>query len=95
MPRTLHTAPAKELIHLLPVNDKSGVIPQTREKPVRDIQQEEDGEEELEVEEEVIENPRQELTREEHVMERKKKPQNKKIQTATLASASLSDPESH
>lgn len=32
-PRTLQTAPEKELIHLLPIKDKSGIIPQTREKP--------------------------------------------------------------
>lgn len=33
IPRPLQTAPEKELIHLLPIKDKSGVIPQTREKP--------------------------------------------------------------
>ena len=33
IPRTLQTAPEKELIHLLPIKDKSGIIPQTREKP--------------------------------------------------------------
>lgn len=95
VPRTLQTAPEKELIHLLPIKDKSGIIPQTREKPVTAIQQEEEEEEEPEVEEEVIEEPRQELTIEEHVIERKKKLQDKKIQIATLASAILSDPESH
>ncbi|XP_028629326.1 nucleolar complex protein 3 homolog isoform X1 [Grammomys surdaster] len=95
VPRALQTAPEKELIHLLPIKDKSGIIPQTREKPITGIQQEEEDEEELEVEEEVIEYPRQELTIEEHVIERKKKLQDKKIQIATLASAILSDPESH
>ncbi|ERE77484.1 putative nucleolar complex protein 3 like protein [Cricetulus griseus] len=95
MPRTLQTAPEKELIHLLPIKDKSGIIPQTREKPVTDIQQEEEDEEELEVEEEVVENPIQELTIEEHLIVRKKKLQEKKIQIATLASSILSDPESN
>lgn len=33
IPRTLQYAPEKELIHLLPIKDKSGIIPQTREKP--------------------------------------------------------------
>ena len=33
IPRTLQTVPEKELIHLLPIKDKSGIIPQTREKP--------------------------------------------------------------
>ncbi|EDL41810.1 nucleolar complex associated 3 homolog (S. cerevisiae) [Mus musculus] len=95
VPRTLQTAPEKELIHLLPIKDKSGIIPQAREKPVTDLQQEEEAEEELEDEEEVIEDPRKELTIEEHVIERKKKLQDKKIQIAALASAILSDPESH
>ncbi|KAL1788861.1 nucleolar complex protein 3-like [Sigmodon hispidus] len=97
IPRTLQTAPEKELIHLLPIKDKSGIIPQSREKPVTDIPQEEEDEEEeeLEVEQEVFENPSQELTIEEHLIERKKKLQEKKIQIATLASAILSDPESN
>ncbi|CAO2585346.1 Nucleolar complex protein 3 homolog [Lemmus lemmus] len=95
VPRTLQTAPEKELIHLLPIKDKSGIIPQTREKPVTDVQQEEEDEEEQEVEEEVIENPVPELTIEEHLIERKKKLQEKKIQIAALASAILSDPESN
>ena len=51
VPRTLQTAPEKELIHLLPIKDKSGIIPQAREKPVTDVQQEEEAEEELEDEE--------------------------------------------
>lgn len=95
VPRTLQTAPEKELIHLLPIKDKSGIIPQTREKPVTDVQQEEEDEEEQEVEEEIIENPVPELTMEEHLIERKKKLQEKKIQIAALASAILSDPESN
>ncbi|XP_055470125.1 nucleolar complex protein 3 homolog [Psammomys obesus] len=95
MPRTLQTAPEKELIHLLPIKDKSGIIPQTREKPVPDIQQEEEDEDELEVEEEVIENPSPELTMEEHLIERRKKLQEKKLHIAALASAVLSDPESN
>nr|XP_048294910.1 nucleolar complex protein 3 homolog [Myodes glareolus]XP_048294911.1 nucleolar complex protein 3 homolog [Myodes glareolus] len=95
VPRTLQTAPEKELIHLLPIKDKSGIIPQTREKPVTDVQQEEEDEEEQEVEEEIIENPVPELTMEEHLIERKKKLQEKKIKIAALASAILSDPESN
>ncbi|XP_010630369.1 nucleolar complex protein 3 homolog isoform X2 [Fukomys damarensis] len=96
MPRTLQTAPEKELIHLLPIKDKSGIIPQTREKPVIDSNRdEEDQKEELELEEEIIEEPVRELTIEEHLIERKKKLQEKKIHIATLASAILSDPESN
>uniref|UniRef100_A0A8C6EVW1 Nucleolar complex protein 3 homolog n=1 Tax=Marmota marmota marmota TaxID=9994 RepID=A0A8C6EVW1_MARMA len=96
IPRTLQTAPEKELIHLLPIKDKSGIIPQTREKPDTDSNKdEEDQEEETELEEEIIEDPIPEMTREEHLIERKKKLQEKKLHIATLASAILSDPESN
>lgn len=33
MPRRLQSEPEKELIHLLPIKDKHGIIPQTIEKP--------------------------------------------------------------
>lgn len=33
MPRRMKTEPEKELIHLLPIKDKGGIIPQTMEKP--------------------------------------------------------------
>lgn len=33
VPRRLQTEPEKELIHLLPIKDKSGIIPQVVEKP--------------------------------------------------------------
>uniref|UniRef100_A0A8I5NSL7 Nucleolar complex protein 3 homolog n=1 Tax=Papio anubis TaxID=9555 RepID=A0A8I5NSL7_PAPAN len=96
IPRTLQTAPEKELIHLLPIKDESGIIPQTREKPVTDSNKdEEDQEEERELEEEITEDPIQELTIEEHLIERKKKLQEKKMHIAALASAILSDPESN
>uniref|UniRef100_A0A8D2AE98 Nucleolar complex protein 3 homolog n=1 Tax=Sciurus vulgaris TaxID=55149 RepID=A0A8D2AE98_SCIVU len=94
IPRTLQTAPEKELIHLLPIKDKSGIIPQTREKP-GDNKDEEDQEEEMELEEEIIEDPIPEMTIEEHLIARKKKLQEKKLHIATLASAVLSDPESN
>ncbi|XP_047409320.1 nucleolar complex protein 3 homolog [Sciurus carolinensis] len=96
IPRTLQTAPEKELIHLLPIKDKSGIIPQTREKPDIDSNKdEEDQEEEMELEEEIIEDPIPEMTIEEHLIARKKKLQEKKLHIATLASAVLSDPESN
>uniref|UniRef100_A0A8D0J129 Nucleolar complex protein 3 homolog n=1 Tax=Sus scrofa TaxID=9823 RepID=A0A8D0J129_PIG len=95
IPRTLQTASEKELIHLLPIKDKSGIIPQTREKPVIDSNQDEEDQEEMEPEEEIIEEPIKELTLEEHLIERKKKLQEKKMHIAALASAILSDPESN
>lgn len=33
VPRRLQTEPEKELIHLLPIKDKTGIIPQAVEKP--------------------------------------------------------------
>lgn len=33
MPRKMQQEEEKELIHLLPIKDKSGLIPQTMEKP--------------------------------------------------------------
>ncbi|XP_007949476.1 nucleolar complex protein 3 homolog [Orycteropus afer afer] len=96
IPRTLQTAPEKELIHLLPIKDKSGIIPQTREKPVTDSNKdEEDQEEEMGLEDEITEDPIPELTMEEHLIVRKKKLQEKKMHIAALASAVLSDPESN
>ncbi|XP_070288776.1 nucleolar complex protein 3 homolog isoform X1 [Myotis yumanensis] len=95
IPRSLQTAPEKELIHLLPIKDKSGIIPQTREKPVLDTNQDEEDQEEMELEEEIIEDPIRELTIEEHLIERKKKLQEKKLHIAALASAILSDPENN
>lgn len=33
VPRRMQTEPEKEVIHLLPIKDKGGIIPQTVEKP--------------------------------------------------------------
>lgn len=33
MPRRMKTEPEKEVIHLLPIKDKRGIIPQSIEKP--------------------------------------------------------------
>ncbi|XP_074089440.1 nucleolar complex protein 3 homolog [Macrotis lagotis] len=96
VPRRLQTEPEKEVIHLLPIKDKCGIIPQTREKPVVSINTNEDEEqEEMELEEVVSENPMPKLTTEEYIIERRRKLQEKKIHIAALASAILSDPESN
>ncbi|RLW04149.1 hypothetical protein DV515_00005956 [Chloebia gouldiae] len=42
MPRRLQTEPEKELIHLLPIKDKSGIIPQAVEKPVLNVARDEE-----------------------------------------------------
>uniref|UniRef100_G1M4V7 Nucleolar complex protein 3 homolog n=1 Tax=Ailuropoda melanoleuca TaxID=9646 RepID=G1M4V7_AILME len=80
IPRALQTAPEKELIHLLPIKDKSGIIPQTREKPVTDSNQDEEDQEELELEE---------------GNGIRKKLEEKKMHIAALGSAILGDPESN
>ncbi|XP_007478842.1 nucleolar complex protein 3 homolog [Monodelphis domestica] len=94
VPRRLQTEPEKEVIHLLPIKDKCGIIPQTREKPVVDTNEEEE-KEEMDVEEVVTEDPMPKLTTEECLIERRRKLQEKKIHIAALASAILSDPESN
>ncbi|XP_020819761.1 nucleolar complex protein 3 homolog isoform X1 [Phascolarctos cinereus] len=96
VPRRLQTEPEKEVIHLLPIKDKCGIIPQTREKPVVNINtNEEEEQEEMEFEEVVTEDPLPKLTTEEYIIERRRKLQEKKIHIAALASAILSDPESN
>ncbi|XP_066476591.1 nucleolar complex protein 3 homolog isoform X2 [Tiliqua scincoides] len=97
IPRRMQAEPAKELIHLLPIKDKCGIIPQTMEKPVvkaEEDEKEEDIEEETEVAQ-ALEEPLPVLTAEELLVYRKKKLQEKKIQIAALASTILSDPENN
>ncbi|XP_032087586.1 nucleolar complex protein 3 homolog [Thamnophis elegans] len=96
VPRRLQSEPEKELIHLLPIKDKHGIIPQTIEKPVISAEEETEEKEEVVEEEEVteaLEDPLSGLTVEELLVHRKKKLQEKKMQIAALASAILSDPE--
>ncbi|NXC45968.1 NOC3L protein, partial [Penelope pileata] len=96
MPRHLKTEPEKELIHLLPIKDKSGIIPQTMEKPVPDVaEDEEEDTEEMEVAEDFNEEPLPVLTPEEMAAQRKIKLQERKMHIAALASAILSDPENN
>uniref|UniRef100_U3IYB7 Nucleolar complex protein 3 homolog n=1 Tax=Anas platyrhynchos platyrhynchos TaxID=8840 RepID=U3IYB7_ANAPP len=93
MPRRMKTEPEKELIHLLPIKDKGGIIPQTMEKPVLNV--EEDEEEEDAEETEVAEEPLPVLTPEEMAAQRKRKLQERKMHIAALASAILSDPDNN
>ncbi|XP_053161910.1 nucleolar complex protein 3 homolog [Hemicordylus capensis] len=97
MPRRMQAEPEKELIHLLPIKDKCRIIPQTMEKPVVKIE-EEDEEKDVEEEMEVAQAPEEPLpvlTPEELLVQRKKKLQDKKIHIAVLASTILSDPENN
>ncbi|MEE6485628.1 hypothetical protein FKM82_014353 [Ascaphus truei] len=94
MPRRMKMEPEKELIHLLPIKDKRGIIPQSMEKPVIPTE-DEDEEEEMEVQEteDLRQEPRLILTTEELLLVRRTKLQEKKTQIALLASSILADPE--
>ncbi|CAI5774738.1 complex 3 homolog [Podarcis lilfordi] len=95
-PRRMQTEPEKELIHLLPIKDKRGIIPQTMEKPVKEEEEEEEKDEIEEMEEaQALDEPLPVLTAEELLVHRKKKLQEKKMHIAALASAILSDPENN
>uniref|UniRef100_U3JZD8 Nucleolar complex protein 3 homolog n=2 Tax=Ficedula albicollis TaxID=59894 RepID=U3JZD8_FICAL len=93
MPRRLQTEPEKELIHLLPIKDKSGIIPQAVEKPV--LNDEEEDTEDMEEAEDLNEEPLPVLTPEEMAAQRRQKLQERKMHIAALASAILSEPDSN
>ncbi|XP_065602227.1 nucleolar complex protein 3 homolog [Cyrtonyx montezumae] len=95
IPRRINTEPEKELIHLLPIKDKRGIIPQTIEKPVPDDSEDEEDTEEMEEAEDFTEEPPPVLTPEEMAAQRKIKLQERKMHIAALASAILSDPENN
>ncbi|KAM9188423.1 nucleolar complex protein 3 homolog [Mergus octosetaceus] len=96
IPRRMKTEPEKELIHLLPIKDKRGIIPQTMEKPVLNVEEdEEEDAEETEVAEDFSEEPLPVLTPEEMAAQRKRKLQERKMHIAALASAILSDPDNN
>ncbi|CAL8381362.1 nucleolar complex protein 3 homolog [Gadus morhua] len=93
-PRKMRKEEQKEVIHLLPIKDKSRIIPQSMEKPVE--QKVEDDEEdyedaELSANEEELEEALP-LTAEERETLRAKKLTEKKLCIAMLGSAIISDP---
>uniref|UniRef100_A0A8C5N5A9 Nucleolar complex protein 3 homolog n=1 Tax=Leptobrachium leishanense TaxID=445787 RepID=A0A8C5N5A9_9ANUR len=93
MPRHMKMEAEKEVIHLLPIKDKRGIIPQSMEKPV--VHAEEQEEEDMEVEEQEVlpEEPMPILTAEQLLLQRKVKLEQRKTHVATLASSILTDPE--
>ncbi|KFQ43249.1 Nucleolar complex protein 3, partial [Nestor notabilis] len=96
VPRRMQTEPEKEVIHLLPIKDKGGIIPQTMEKPVLDGAQEEEGDtEEMEDAEDFNEEALPVLTPEEMAAQRRQKLQERKMHIAALASAILSEPDNN
>ncbi|KFR11559.1 Nucleolar complex protein 3, partial [Opisthocomus hoazin] len=96
VPRRTQTEPEKELIHLLPIKDKGGIIPQTIEKPVLNVaQDEEEDTEEMEEAEDFNEEVLPVLTPEEMAAQRRQKLQERKAHIAALASAILSEPDNN
>ncbi|XP_062475453.1 nucleolar complex protein 3 homolog isoform X2 [Pezoporus occidentalis] len=95
VPRRMQTEPEKELIHLLPIKDKGGIIPQTVEKPVLSDAQDEEEDAEMEDAEDFNEEPLPVLTPEEMAAQRRQKLQERKMHIAALASAILSDPDNN
>ncbi|NWS20239.1 NOC3L protein, partial [Pachyramphus minor] len=95
VPRRMQTEPEKELIHLLPIKDKSGIIPQTVEKPVLSVAHDEEGTEETEEGEDFVEEPLPVLTPEEMAAQRQQKLQERKMHIAALASAILAEPDNN
>lgn len=95
-PRRMKIEPEKEVIHLLPIKDKSGIIPQSMEKPVVPTENQEDEEEETDTEEPEVapDEPLRAFTTEELIEHRRATLEQKKVQIATLSSAILADPES-
>ncbi|XP_077310365.1 nucleolar complex protein 3 homolog [Lithobates pipiens] len=96
MPRRMKSEPEKEVIHLLPIKDKRGIIPQSMEKPVVHCEEEEENQEELmemQENEDVPEEPLHLMSTEELIQHRKEKLEEKKVHIATLGSAILADPE--
>lgn len=94
MPRRMKMEPEKEVIHLLPIKDKSGIIPQTMEKPVVPTEnQDEEEEMDTEVPEVAPAEQLRALSTEELMEHRRATLEHKKVQIATLSSAILADPE--
>ncbi|XP_043912597.1 nucleolar complex protein 3 homolog [Protopterus annectens] len=93
MPRRMQSEPEKEIIHLLPIKDERGIIPQMIEKLVRKDEEEED--EEPSVPQEAAQEPPPLLTTEELLHHRAQLLQERKIHIAALCSAILSDPENN
>uniref|UniRef100_A0A672JDR9 Nucleolar complex protein 3 homolog n=1 Tax=Salarias fasciatus TaxID=181472 RepID=A0A672JDR9_SALFA len=96
LPRKMARIEQKEVIHLLPIKDKTGLIPQSIQKPVSQKEEEEEEEEDDEdaaEQEDQLENESMEgLTAEEREQRRAQKIQEKKLRIAALGSAVISDP---
>ncbi|XP_030630348.1 nucleolar complex protein 3 homolog [Chanos chanos] len=92
VPRKMKQEEEKEVIHLLPIKDKSGLIPQTMEKPGTSVPKEEEGEEQVEDQNESEKEMGVPLTPQEQFELRAEKLMEKRQRIANLASAILADP---
>ncbi|KAJ8406822.1 hypothetical protein AAFF_G00297380 [Aldrovandia affinis] len=97
MPRKMQRQEEKEVIHLLPIKDKTGIIPQTMEKPVVQAAEEEEEEEEEEPAKDghsqsAFEPEVSNLTPQQQLRLRCQKLEDRKLHIAGLGSAILSDP---
>nr|XP_015201856.1 PREDICTED: nucleolar complex protein 3 homolog [Lepisosteus oculatus] len=92
MPRKMQKREEKEVIHLLPIKDKTGVIPQSMEKPVLEKVEEEAEEEDTNAEEVSVPEPLPVLSRQEMLSQRRQRLEERKAHIAELGSAILSEP---
>ncbi|XP_066549713.1 nucleolar complex protein 3 homolog [Amia ocellicauda] len=92
MPRKMQRLQEKEVIHLLPIKDKTGIIPQTMEKPVIKKEEDEEVEEETHSEEVEVLEAMPILSTQELLVLRRNKLEERKGRIAELGSAILSDP---
>ncbi|MBN3312292.1 NOC3L protein, partial [Atractosteus spatula] len=92
MPRKMQKQEEKEVIHLLPIKDKTGVIPQSMEKPVLEKVEEEAEEEDTNAEEVSVPEPLPVLSRQEMLSQRRQRLEERKAHIAELGSAILSEP---
>ncbi|XP_044194379.1 nucleolar complex protein 3 homolog [Thunnus albacares] len=102
VPRKMAKTEEKEVIHLLPIKDKTGVIPQSVERVKKQQVEEEEEEEEEEaaeqteeMEDEAALQSAAQLTEEQREQLRAQKIHEKKLHIAALASAVVSDPSSN
>ncbi|NXD75551.1 NOC3L protein, partial [Halcyon senegalensis] len=95
VPRRMQAEPEKELIHLLPIKDKSGIIPQTVEKPGQTQILESRPSFLSHLVLDFSEEPLPVLTPEEMAAQRRQKLQERKVHIAALASAILSEPDNN
>lgn len=97
VPRKMARTEEKEVIHLLPIKDKTGVIPQSIERVVEKQQEEEEEEEDAAVELDGVEKEAEvascvEMTPAQRERLRGQKLNERKLTIASLASAIVSDP---